>query len=139
MKSVLFVFLLISPFRDGEEGWKLFAGVRFTSKYFPEYKEKFLVPNFEPAILSKVGTAITVRGHYLPFDLQGNSIIISKYPYAACFFCGGAGPESVAEIIFSRKPPKFKPDQVITVRGKLRLNDKDVNHMNFILDDAELL
>ncbi|MBX2897059.1 MAG: DUF3299 domain-containing protein [Cyclobacteriaceae bacterium] len=139
MKYVLLVLMAILPFREDEEGWKLFAGVRFTPKYFPEYKEKFLVPNFESSILSKVGTEITVRGHYLPFDLQGNSIIISKFPYAACFFCGGAGPESVAEIFFSTKPPKFKPDQVITVRGKLRLNDTDVNHMNFILDDAELL
>jgi hypothetical protein len=139
MKYLFFVFFLISPFREGVDGWKFFAEVRFAPKYFPEFKEKFLVPSFEPAILSKVGAEITVRGHYLPFHMQGNSIIISKFPYAACFFCGGAGPESVAEVIFSRKPPKFKADQVITVKGKLRLNDKDVNHMNFILDDAELL
>lgn len=139
MKSLFLIFFLISPFQDGEDGWKLFARVRFVPKYFSEYKEKFLVPSFEPAILSKVGAEITVRGHYLPFEMQANSIIISKFPYAACFFCGGAGPESVVEVIFSRKPPKFKSDQVITVKGKLRLNDKDVNHMNFILDDAELL
>ena len=139
MKYLFFVFLLISPFREGEDGWKLFAKVRFAPKYFPEYKEKFLVPSFDPAILSKVGIEITVRGHYLPFELDGNAVIVSKFPYAACFFCGGAGPESVVEVIFSRKPPKFKPDQLITVRGKLRLNDKDVNHMNFILYDAELL
>jgi hypothetical protein len=28
---------------------------------------------------------------------------------------------------------------VITVKGKLRLNDKDVEHMTFILDQAELI
>lgn len=139
MKCLIAFLLLISPFQEAEDGWKLFAQVRFEPKYFPEYKEKYLVPNFGQAILGKVGTEVTVRGHYMPFDLPGNSIIISKYPYAACFFCGGAGPESVAEILFSNKPPKFKPDQVITVKGKLRLNNKDVNHMNFILDDAELL
>ncbi|MCW5911033.1 MAG: hypothetical protein KIT62_08160 [Cyclobacteriaceae bacterium] len=139
MKYLIAVFLLISPLQEPEDGWKLFAQVRFEPKYFPEYKEKYLVPKFSEAILSKAGTEVTVRGHYLPFDMGGQSIIVSKYPYAACFFCGGAGPESVAEIFFSNKPPRFKADQVITVRGKLRLNDKDVNHMNFILDDAALL
>jgi hypothetical protein len=138
-KSLIVFLLVFSPFQDLDDGWKLFARVAFEPKYFPEFKEKYLVPNFNQAIVSKVGTSITLRGHYLPFDMQGNSIIISKFPYAACFFCGGAGPESVAEIFFSGKPPKFKADQVITVKGKLRLNDKDVNHMNFILDDAELL
>jgi hypothetical protein len=139
MKYTLLVFITILPLQEEEDGWRIFAAVRFTPKYFPEHKEKFLVPNFAPAILSRVGTEVTLRGHYLPFDLPGSSIIISKFPYAACFFCGGAGPESVAEIFFSNKPPKFKPDQMITVRGKLRLNDTDVNHLNFILDDAELL
>lgn len=139
MKLLLAVFFLFLPIQDDLEGWKLFSRVAFEAKYFPEYKETFLVPRFNQEIIRKSGSLLVLRGHYLPLDLQGNSIIISKYPYAACFFCGGAGPESVAEIFFSVKPPKLKPDQVITVRGKLRLNKSDVNHMNFILDDAELL
>ncbi len=56
-----------------------------------------------------------------------------------CFFCGGASPASVAEIYFKVKPPRFKADQIIAVRGILKLNDSDIDHMNFILNDAELI
>lgn len=139
MKVVLTVFVLFLPLQEHSEGWTLFSKVAFEPKYFPDYKETFLVPKFNQDILQKSGSLIVLRGHYLPFDMGSKSIILSKFPYAACFFCGGAGPESVAEVFFSSKTPRFKPDQVITVRGKLRLNDVDVNHMNFILDDAVIL
>jgi len=55
-----------------------------------------------------------------------------------CFFCGGAGPESVAEVIFKDKTPRLKPDQLVTITGTLDLNDTDVMHMNFILREAQI-
>lgn len=121
------------------EGWSLFAKVPFQSRLIKEYDQYFLVPRFDTAIRSKVGQEVQIKGHYMPFDLPAHSIIVSRYPYASCFFCGGAGPESVAEVLFKTKPPKLKADQVVTVKGKLRLNDTDVNHMNFILEDAVLI
>jgi hypothetical protein len=73
-------------------------------------------------------------------DLDDNrGIILSKVPYSACFFCGGAGPESVVEVYFTDKHPRFKADQVIKVTGILRLNDTDITHMNFILTGATLV
>jgi hypothetical protein len=45
----------------------------------------------------------------------------------------------VAEIVFAYKRPKFKADQVITVKGTLSLNDLDIDHMNFILKNATLV
>jgi hypothetical protein len=123
----------------GEEGWDTLARVPFHSKFFKEHNEYFLVPTFDAAIRSREGKEIILKGHYMPFDLPEKSVILSKYPYAACFFCGGAGPESVAEVVFLNKPPRFRADQIITVKGKLKLNDKDVSHLNFILMDAELI
>lgn len=119
--------------------WEIFAKVKFTQKFFKELDEYYLVPFLDSRIRFYEGKEITLEGYYLPFDLNNkNSVIVSKYPYSACFFCGGAGPESVAEVIFASKPPKFKPDQVITVTGILKLNNNDVNHMNFILEQARL-
>jgi hypothetical protein len=63
--------------------------------------------------------------------------VISKYPYAQCFFRGGAGPESIAEIVFAFKRPRLKVDEIIWVKGKLKINATEVNHLNFILADAE--
>lgn len=122
------------------DGWKIFSQVKFTSKYFPKYKEYFLFPEFDARIRFMEGKEIVLQGYYLPYALADESaIIISRYPFSSCFFCGGAGPESVAQVVFNSKPPKFKADQVITVRGTLWLNETDVNQLNFILLNAVIV
>lgn len=120
--------------------WELFAKVKFTSKFYKEFNEYFLTPKFDDNIKKLEGKEVILKGHYLPFDLANKQlIVISKFPFAQCFFCGGAGPESVAEVHFKEKPRKFKADEIITVKGRLKLNDNDVSHVNFILEDAELV
>jgi hypothetical protein len=120
-----------------EEGWNIFARVKFTEQLIRN--EYYLVPFLDTRIKSYEGKVVSLKGYYLPMDLANErTIILSKNPYSMCFFCGGAGPESVAEIIFAAKVPKLKPDQIITVTGKLKLNAFDVEHMNFILEDAIL-
>lgn len=121
----------------GDEGWDIFARVKFTEQTIRN--EYYLVPFLDTRIKAYEGKVVSLKGYYLPMDLADErTIILSKNPYSMCFFCGGAGPESVAEIIFSSKRPKLKPDQIITVTGKLKLNARDVEHMNFILEDATL-
>jgi hypothetical protein len=56
-----------------------------------------------------------------------------------CFFCGGAGPEAVAEVHFAGKVPRFKADQIIMAKGILKLNGRDITHLNFILKEAVLV
>jgi hypothetical protein len=56
-----------------------------------------------------------------------------------CFFCGGGGPESIAEVTFKVDPGKFQVDDLITVKGKLKLNASDIEHVNFILEEAVLV
>ena len=113
--------------------------MKFEEKFFKEANGYYLVPVFDQKINSLEGTEIELTGYYLPLETEKNQLIISKNPYASCFFCGGAGPESIAEVLLKEKSPKLKVDQIITVKGKLKLNDKDVNHMNFILMDAEIV
>lgn len=121
-------------------GWALFSQVKYTQRFFKEYNESFLVPAFDARMRRYENQEVLLKGHYMPMDVEEkNVIILSRFPYSACFFCGGAGPESVAEIHFRTKPPHFKTDQVLQVSGKLVLNANDVNHMNFILKDAELI
>jgi hypothetical protein len=63
---------------------------------------------------------------------------LSKNPYTSCFFCGAAGPESVACIILKTKAPKLKVDKMVTVKGRLRLNETNTDMLNFILEEAEI-
>lgn len=141
---VMFLFILpplpAQTLPPVTNGWVLFSNVKFTPQYYEEFKDYFLAPFFDSKIRQYDSHEIVLKGHYMPIDLEDkNVIILSKYPYAACFFCGGAGPESVAEIRFKEKPPRFKADQIIQVTGKLKLNEKDVNYLNFILTEAVLI
>jgi hypothetical protein len=138
--AMFFLSLGVYSSPTAEDGWLVLAKVKFEPRYVKEYEEDFLFPIFTTGIRSREGKEITLRGHYLPMEFDDTkTIVLSKFPFAACFFCGGAGPESVAEIHFSEKPKRFKADQIITISGILKLNDKDLNHMNFILNNAQLL
>jgi hypothetical protein len=120
--------------------WAIFAKTKFDAKYNEKAGEYFLYPSFPPELKSLVGKEVSVEGYYLPIDVDGDAyIILSKFPYSQCFFCGGAGPESIAEVFFKTKPGKFEPDQYIRVKGKVKLNENDIDHGNFIIEDAVLL
>ena len=87
-----------------------------------------------------VGKEITIEGYYVPFAPEDdNYIIISKFPMSQCFFCGGGGPESIAEVNFTKELLKFDVDDLITVKGKLKLNIDNLDHVNFIVDQAILI
>ncbi len=137
---VILLFLTGNTFaQPPSDGWDLFARVKFTEKFLKELNEYYLVPFLDSKIKLHEGKEITLKGYYLPYELDDkNRIIISKNPYSQCFFCGGAGPESVSEIVFASKRQRFKADQIITVTGTLKLNATDINHMNFILMNARL-
>lgn len=125
--------------RTPGDTWSILARVKFTEKFYKELNEYYLVPLLDTRIRAYEGKPFTLKGHYLALDLEDRrAIVLSKNPYAACFFCGGAGPESVAEVIFDGKRPRLKADQVITVTGVLKLNDKDLNHLNFIIEQAHI-
>jgi hypothetical protein len=138
---IVFMFTSMMAFAQNKgDQWSLFAKTKFEPKYVEEIKEYVFAPTFPPELKSLEGKEITLEGFYVPFAPEGESfIILSKYPQSQCFFCGGGGPESVAEVKFAKDPPRFKTDDLITVRGKLKLNAMDLEHMNFIITDAVLV
>jgi hypothetical protein len=85
------------------------------------------------------GKEISIRGYMIPVDENDNIYVISAKPMAACFFCGAAGPESIMELQFRRKKQRFRTDEVLTIQGRLALNANDVDHLNYILKDAEVI
>lgn len=120
--------------------WHEFAKTKFEPKYYEKIGEYLFYPTFPAELKAMEGKEVTVEGFYVPFAPEdGNYIIISKFPMSQCFFCGGGGPESIAEVTFKSTPSKFNVDDVITVKGKLKLNTNDIDHVNFILLDAVLV
>jgi uncharacterized membrane protein YcgQ (UPF0703/DUF1980 family) len=142
MKSFVtpLIFLISSSVIAQTEGWTLFAKTKFEAKYNATAREYFLYPNFSADLKAMVGKEVELEGFHLPIDIADNAyIILSKFPFAQCFFCGGAGPESIAEVSFKTKQGRFEPDEFIRVRGRLKLNETDIDHGNFILEDAVLI
>ena len=140
MRKSLLTFLLltfISSFAVAQEQltWSDFADVEFKPTFNEKYGIDFLMPTFGNTIKSFSGKLITITGYFLDISGDGRIFLLSQNPMAACFFCGGAGPETIIEVNFKEKPP-FKTDQIITITGTLELNAKDVDHCNYILRDA---
>ena len=122
------------------DSWALFSKTKFEPKYYEKMQEYLLYPTFSPDLKALEGKDVTVQGYYVPFAPEDDVyIIISKFPMSQCFFCGGAGPESIAEINFAKTQSKFQVDDLLTVKGKLRLNTDNMDHVNFILDQAVLV
>ena len=117
--------------------WDLFAKTKFESRFNEKIGEYLFFPNFPQDLKALAGKEVTLEGYYVPFTPEGDTyVILSKYPMSQCFFCGGGGPESVAEINFAKDSPRFDIDDLVTVKGKLRLNTESLDHLNFILDQA---
>jgi hypothetical protein len=143
MKYPLILLFIISTAATASaqpEGWALFAKTKFEAKYNEKAAEYFLYPVFAPELKAQVGKELSLEGYYMPIEIEGNAyIILSKFPYSQCFFCGAAGPESIAEIIFKAKPGKFEMDEFLRVKGTLKLNEGDIEHGNFILEGAVIV
>ena len=145
MKRVALVVYLVvvglSVFaQDKTDAWDTFAKTKFEPKYYEKLGEYLFYPAFPADLKALEGKEITMQGFYVPFAPEdGDYIIISKYPMSQCFFCGGGGPESIAEVNFTKAPAKFQVDDLITVKGKLKLNADNIDHVNFILTDAVLV
>ena len=134
------MFLVVSAFAQKTDTWNVFAKTKFEPKYDEKAAEYLFHPIFPSELKSLVGKEIVVEGFYVPFAPEGDDyIILSKFPMSQCFFCGGGGPESIAEVNFMKDPGKFQVDDLITVKGKLTLNSEDPDHVNFILTEAVLV
>ncbi|MFM8911754.1 MAG: hypothetical protein ACKOE6_02395 [Flammeovirgaceae bacterium] len=119
--------------------WALLNATMFRTRFHEELNDFCLLPEFDANIRAQEGKELTLKGYYLAFELPEHRIIISKYPYASCFFCGGAGPESVVEVNLKSKPPALRTDALITVKGLLKLNERDIDRLTFILEKAEII
>ena len=134
-----FTLPLLGKAQEEEDLWQLFAKVEFESRYDEGSEGYYFFPKFGKEIRSLEGSIVELSGYYLPLKMDDGSIILSRNPYSSCFFCGGAGPESVASAIPKSGFPRLSVDEVVKVKGKLKLNGEDVNQLNFILEEATLI
>ena len=93
-------------------------------------------PNFSSQLIMQEGNMITLEGFIIPLEQGGNQdyFVLSRFPFQSCFFCGGAGPETVVEVYVDGA---FRfTDERVRVTGKLRLNKDNPLHLFYILEDC---
>ncbi len=133
---LFFILNSLGLFSQEKLTWNDLADVKFYNVYSAKYNDIFLKPKFGPIIQSYQGARIRIKGYFLDFSIEEDEFyLISQNPRSSCFFCGGAGPESVVEVVFKQRP-KFKMDQIVEITGVLELNVDDVDHCNYILKEA---
>lgn len=120
-----------------EIDWKFLSKVDFVDKYFEEYEAWYLFPEFSEPIKKLDGKKVKIKGYVIPLDVEDNLYALSAYPFSSCFFCGGAGPESVMSLKFKAKPRHFDTDDVATFEGTLHLNTTDLDTFNYVLQNAQ--
>ncbi|MFY0674446.1 MAG: DUF3299 domain-containing protein [Bacteroidia bacterium] len=118
--------------------WWMLQDVTFEDVYDSMNDQYFLKPIFGDKVLALNNQLVQISGYIIPVDISSGMYVLSAYPFSACYFCGGAGPESVMQLKFKELPKeKLKTDDYITFKGRLKLNSTNYEDLNYILLNAE--
>ncbi len=145
MKKILFILLSLSTttvfsqtvLKDNT--WKTLSKITYKKEYDEALGMKIDIPVFGNEVKALSGKEVTVKGYIIPTDgyKSQKEFVFSAFPYNMCFFCGGAGTETVIEV--SATNPIQYTSEPIYLKGILRLNGTDINRLIYTLDKAEKL
>jgi len=122
-----------------ENVWKTLSKITYRKEYDEIMGFKIDKPVFSGQVEALQGKEVTIKGYVIPVEgyKSHKEFIFSAFPYSMCFFCGGAGPETVMEVV-AIDAVKYSAEQ-ITLKGKLQLNADDINRLMYQLVDATLV
>jgi hypothetical protein len=117
--------------------WKTLSKISYKKEYDALMGFKIDKPVFGDAVKALGGKEITIKGYIIPVEgyKSHKEFIFSAFPYSMCFFCGGAGPETVMEVE-ATEGIKYTADPIV-LKGILKLNDKDINRLMYKLTVAK--
>jgi hypothetical protein len=121
--------------------WELLSKVDFEETFNEELQAYIPYPNFHPPVLALDGKTVIIKGYIIPLEEteQESILVLSANPFSTCFFCGGAGPETVMDIKLKTNAERdFSTDEKLAFKGRMKLNDEDLYYLNYILEDAEV-
>ena len=145
--SLLVLFSISTAFAQNEENesletentWKTLSRITYKKEFDELMGFKIDKPVFSDKVKALSGKEIIIKGYIIPVEgyKSHKEFILSAFPYNMCFFCGGAGPETVMEVE-SKVPVKYKAD-AIYLKGTLELNADDINRLMYKIVDAEMI
>ena len=141
MHKCFFLSLLFSvhfSFAQTEITWNDLEDVEFEDIFYDEVDEFIAYPHFGQSVMNLSGVEVSLTGYILALDPDEGYYILSKGPFASCFFCGDGGPETIVELELKNKKQYFMMDEIATIKGVLKLNADDIYQCVYILQNAEV-
>ena len=146
LSRLLFLLLSLSLWgnslfaqQEGTTIWKTLSKITFQKQYDEMLWFKVDVPVFSEAVKELEGQIVDIKGYIIPVEgyKSHQEFVFSAFPYNMCYFCGGAGPETVMEV-YAKNPIKYTAEPII-LRWKLQLNSGDINKLIYGLSEAVLI
>lgn len=116
--------------------WKQLSVIRFVTKKHPTYGE-ISFPVVNDNLKKLANKKVIIKGFIVPID--NKNYAISKNVFASCFFCGKAGPETIAGLKFKGNLPKLKTDQYVVLQGVFRYNEDNADDWIYTIDDVVII
>ncbi|MDG1528786.1 MAG: hypothetical protein P8I51_04005 [Polaribacter sp.] len=136
---LFFITASNSAYSQLKLSWKDVIDVYAKEVTFSEKNPAIAIKGQGKSLKDIEGKVITITGYFLDLDPDGEWFMVSKNPFATCFFCGGAGPETVIELLkYKNVKKKFKTDDIVEVTGTLRMIAENEDDVGFVLDNASV-
>ena len=116
--------------------WKLLGDIKFIRKKHATYGEVEF-PQVNIKLKQYHNKTVYLTGFIVPIDSKNYAL--SKNVFAACFFCGKSGPETIAGLKFKGSFPKLKTDTYLTIKGTFKVNETDVDEWIYNIENAEIV
>lgn len=154
MKNIFLVFITFflalnfSVFgQSSEEFWKVLEKINFEKKYDKNLKVNVDYPVFNEAIKKLEGEIIEVIAYALPFKTYAvenqDFIIVTKNRLKIKNYYFLPVPDDLTKWmqVYLKNKDNYQQydEKKITIKGKLKLNSSDLNHLMYILEEAEVI
>ncbi|NET35253.1 MAG: DUF3299 domain-containing protein [Cyanothece sp. SIO1E1] len=120
--------------------WTVLSDVKFRQKLIKEYNSVYLLPKFGKQPKAYAGKEVMITGYLIPLSADFSQLVLSKTPYASCFFCGQSGPDTVVELELSPDSKRrfFRMDDFVEVTGTFSLSKNAAQSLPYKLTNARM-
>ena len=137
----VFLLVLFGTSLQAQSTWGTLSLIRYDLSV-DEYGLSVHKPtHFTKMIEDLDGKEIELAGFIVPLEgkKKQRHLYFSAYPYASCFFCGNAGPETVIEVFMGGENYLEYTDKQIRISGTFRFVPGDFSSVMYQLENAKII
>lgn len=142
IKSILFLFLFVmlsvTAFSQKKITWRNVVDIYAKEFRLTEKNSTSTINKQTMSLDDVIDKKVTIVGYFLDLDPNGEWYILSKNPFATCFFCGKAGPETILELVGFKNKKKFKSDDMVEVTGVFNTIYDLEGKISFVLEKSTI-